>query len=284
MNIGIADTPTFSSIAAQTFEMMRETSFISSSEISSPEYNCIRRLTRDLRTAIQDDLQDISDQLLSYDMITRESYQDFTNWSKPAYARAASLVQTILNRVELDSNYYYDFIQVLEKNKQYYNPVLQNMYLYSHDVSLQRRPLSSGSQHHSDEESQSDCESSALIRVPYVQYEDGASSECRQVKLRPCFPSVKVGGSFWLISLSCCCLAILEIMMVGPMFLFCYALYHNVISVFVLLVTSIIACQLFIVVSVIIVLCINTDRICLITFINSCITCITVIALLYKFQ
>ena len=71
------------------------------------------------------------------------------------------MIRTVLNQIKLDSRYYYDFIEVLEKNKEYYSSILQIIREYSHDVSLQRRPLSSESQHHSDdEESRSEDESS----------------------------------------------------------------------------------------------------------------------------
>lgn len=167
---------------------MRETSFISSGT-GTPEYKLIQRLTPELRTAIQDDLQDISDHLLSRGIITRENYQDFTSWARPVYARAASLIQVVQNRIKLNNGYFYDFIQVLEKNKQYYDAILQK--IYSHDISVHQRLLYSESQHHSDEESQGECESSALLQSPYVQHEDKTSPEHGGVKSGPRYPSIK---------------------------------------------------------------------------------------------
>ena len=70
-------------------------------------------------------------------MITEQNYQDFTNKYIPECERAGKLVQVVLNRIKLDSGHYYDFIQVLKKNKKYYNSILQKIDMYSHDVSLQ---------------------------------------------------------------------------------------------------------------------------------------------------
>ena len=81
-------------------------------------------------------------------MITQENYQDFTNYARPPYVRAASLVQTIQNRIKLDSGYYRDFIQVLEKKREYYKSILQ--LLSSRDVGVHRQPTYS--QYHPDED------------------------------------------------------------------------------------------------------------------------------------
>ena len=204
---------------------MRETSFISSSGCGSPEYKRIQQLTHELSNAIQYDLQDITNHLWSCDnMITEQNYQYFTNKCIPECERAGKLVQVVLNRIKLDSRCYYDFIQVLEKNKEYYNSILQKMYVYSHDISLQRRPLSfeSQSRHHchSDGESQSDRESSALLQVPYIQYEDENSPEHRQVKLRPRYPSIKGETCFEYTRENFCCFAILEFAYSGGIFFY----------------------------------------------------------------
>ena len=246
---------------------MRETSFISSFGTGSLEYKRIQQLTRELRTAIQDDLQDISDHLLSSGMITPENYQDFTNWTKPVYARAANLVQVVLNRIKLDSGHYYAFIRVLEKNKEYYNSILQKMYMYSHDIGLQRRPLSSESQHPSDEESQSD---RALLQVSYVQNEDENSPEHRQVRSRPRYPPVKDKDCF-----NCYCIAILDLMFSGAMFLTFYVLFHDAISLFVLLVTAIIAAQFVTVLFIVgVMYSLKFDSTCWALFGIVCMTCL----------
>ena len=211
---------------------MRETSFSSSSGTGTPEYKRVQQLFSQLVTAIEDDLIIISGHLMSRGMITQENYQDFANWSKPAYTRAASLVQTVLNRVKLDKGYYYDFIQVLEKNKEYYNSILRKMYMYSYDVGLQRRPLSSESQYQSSEESQSEEESSALLRVPYVQYEDETSPTYKQgqVKSRQHYPSVEDEDHFKHFKpnrLHYCCFAIVDFILCGMIFLIIYWLSHD---------------------------------------------------------
>lgn len=123
-------------ISLLKFEVMNKTSCISSGN-GTPEYMQVQRHFSDLVTAIEDDLIDISGHLTSRCMITRKNYQDFTNKYISKCERAASLIQTVLNRIKLDSRYYYDFIEVLEKNKEYYSSILQKIHEYSHDVSLQ---------------------------------------------------------------------------------------------------------------------------------------------------
>ena len=124
-------------------------------------------------------------------MITQENYQDFTNETRPASARAGRLVQVVLNRIKLDSRYYYDLIQVLE-NKEYYSSILRKIHEHPHDISLQRRPLSSESQHHSDEESQSEeDESSDDVQASQVQCEGESSPKAEQEWVKsvgPCQP------------------------------------------------------------------------------------------------
>ena len=157
---------------------IRETRFISSAANSeSREYRLIVRLTPELRTAIQDDLQDISDHLLSFGMITQDNYEDFTNDYKPTHTRAASLIRTVQNKIKLDCHSFWKFVEILEKNKRYYSSVLQK--LYSDDIDSP--PMYS--QHHVCEDSLSESdETGALLHghVPYVQYED--DSQCRKPK------------------------------------------------------------------------------------------------------
>ena len=166
-----------------SFEIMkgiRETSFISSAASSeSPEYRLIVRLTPELRTAIQGDLENISDHLLSYGMITQDNHEDFTNCYKPTHTRAASLIRAVQNKIKLDCNCFSKFVKILEKNKQYYSSILQR--LYSHD--MDSPPMYS--QQHIHEESSSELdETGALLHghVPYVQYED--DSQCREPERR----------------------------------------------------------------------------------------------------
>ena len=166
-----------------SFDIMkgiRETSFISSATNSeSPEYRLIVRLTAELRTAIQGDLQNISDHLLSCGMITHDNHEDFTTSYKPSHTRAASLIRAVQNKIKLDCRYFSKFVKILEKNKQYYSSILQK--LYSHG--MDSPPMYS--QHHVCEDSLSELnETGALLhgRVPYVQYED--DSQCREPERR----------------------------------------------------------------------------------------------------
>ena len=178
VDILIGDTPScwFQKSVKLSLDIMkgiRETSFISNSE--SPEYKLIVRLTPEVRTAIQGDLQNISDHLLSFGMITQDNHEDFTNDYKSTHSRAASLIRAVQNKVKLDCHNFWKFTKVLEKNKQYYSSILQK--LYSHN--MDSPPMYS--QHRVCEESSSESdETGALlhVRVPYVQYED--DSQCRK--------------------------------------------------------------------------------------------------------
>ena len=190
---------------------MRETSFISSSGCGSPEYKRIQQLTRELSNAIQYDLQDITDHLWSCDnMITEQNYQYFTKKCIPECERAGKLVQVVLNRIKLDSRYYCRFIQVLEKNKEYYSSILQKIHEYSHDDSLQQRPLSSTFQHHSDEESQSEeDESSDDEQAPQEQCKGETPPKPEQERVNcagPYCPS-SVCGCLW--AIICCPIGII---------------------------------------------------------------------------
>ena len=151
---------------------MRETSSISSGT-DSPEYKLIQRLTPELRTAIQDDLHDISDHLLSCGMITQESHEDFTNFCKSTHVRAASLIRAVQNKIKSDRHYYSDFIKVLEKNKQFYDSILKKIYSHNMDSS----PMYSQYHKYEDNSDESDEAGALLHRVPYVQYED---ESCRK--------------------------------------------------------------------------------------------------------
>ena len=159
---------------------IKEISFISSTASSElPEYRLIVRLTPELRTAIQGDLQDISDHLLSCGMITQDNHEDFTNCYKSTHTRAASLIRAVQNKIKLDCHHFSKFVEILEKNKQYYSSILQK--LYSHD--MDSPPMYS--QHHVCEDSSSELdETGALLhgRVPYIQYED--DSQCREHERR----------------------------------------------------------------------------------------------------
>lgn len=156
---------------------IRETSFISSvTNSESPEYRLIVRLTPELRTAIQDDLQDISDHLLSCGMITQDNHEDFTNCYKSSHTRAAGLIRAVQNKIKLDRRYFLKFVKILEKNKQYYSSILQK--LYSHD--MDSPPMYS--QHHVCEDSLSELDETGALLHGHVPYED--DSQCREPERR----------------------------------------------------------------------------------------------------
>ena len=95
------------------------------SGIDTPEYKIVQQLAPELRTAVQDDLCEISDLLLSRGMITEERHEEFTDSrSAISHVRASSMIRTILNKIKADSRNFDTFVGVLEVKEWYYESVL----------------------------------------------------------------------------------------------------------------------------------------------------------------
>ena len=142
---------------------------MSFSGINTPEYKCVQRLVPELTSAVQNDLVEISNQLLKHGVITTGNHNEFTDPRlASSHVRASSLIRTVLNRIEIDTSYFEKFVQVLEENELYYKPVLDKLRV---DLVVTDEQPTATQDPFSDSEP-SDNESSALLRPrPQTQYE-----------------------------------------------------------------------------------------------------------------
>ena len=101
---------------------------MSFSGIKTREYKLVQRLVPELTSAVQDDLVEISNQLLKHGMITEESHQEFTSERLAApHAKASNMIRTVLSRIKVDSRYFETFVKVLEEKELYYEAVLDKL-------------------------------------------------------------------------------------------------------------------------------------------------------------
>ena len=146
---------------------------------TTPEYKAVQRLTAELVNAVQNDLFEVSNQLLSRGMITVVSHDEFTDLrSATAHERASKLIRTILNKIKMDSRNFDTLVQVLGENELYYKSVLDKLESYRERENLTRSALSTDREgqnlaHSLDlEQSDNELESSPFLRfsTPYIQY------------------------------------------------------------------------------------------------------------------
>ena len=166
------------------------------SGIDTPEYKIVLRLAPELRTAVQDDLCEISDLLLSRGMITEERHEEFTDSrSAISHVRASSMIRTILNKIKADSSNFDTFVGVLEVKEWYYESVLNK--LKTHREELGVTTQSTLSQSPAFDLEQSDSETSNLLRLstPYIQFGEEEHSQSlephhrridRGIQIDPC--------------------------------------------------------------------------------------------------
>ena len=70
------------------------------------EYKLVQRLIPELTSAVQNDLVEISNQLLKHGVITTGNHNEFTDPRlASSHVRASSLIRTVLNRIEIDTSY-----------------------------------------------------------------------------------------------------------------------------------------------------------------------------------
>ena len=139
----------------------------------------MQRLTAELVIAVQNDLFDVSNQLLSRGMITVASHDEFTDLrSATAHERASKLIRTILDKIKMDSRNFDTLVKVLGENELYYRSVLDKLKSYRERENLTRSALSTDRESQnlafsSDlEQSDNELESSPFLRfsTPYIQY------------------------------------------------------------------------------------------------------------------
>ena len=83
--------------------------------MAEAEYKTLIQCTQKLRTAIQGDLINISDQLLAAGLITPDTSSELRNKLLPESERATKLVALIISKVQLNPSH----------NPLYYNAILQ---------------------------------------------------------------------------------------------------------------------------------------------------------------
>ena len=140
----------------------------------------MQQLAPKLVSAVQDDLVYVSNQLLSHGVIHDDSLEEFTNLATPKANRASNLIRTVLNRIKLDSCNFEKFVKVLEDKEWYYEAVLKKL---RDDLVVTKQPTAN--QDPSSDFEQSDNESSALLRTPYVRLESEDSSEDERRRILP---------------------------------------------------------------------------------------------------
>ena len=115
---------------------------------SSPEYRTIIQLTPELTTAFQNDLVNLSDELLAEGLISGGNAANLKNPHNDAHHRASCLVGWIRNRIELDPmNNYSIFIDVLKRRVADHKSILRHLdekYKELSELMLHELPITVG--------------------------------------------------------------------------------------------------------------------------------------------
>ena len=136
----------------------------------------MQQLVPELTSAVQDDLVEISNQLLKHGVITTGNHNEFTDPRlASSHVRASSLIRTVLNRIEIDTSYFEKFVKVLEENELYYEAVLDKLRV---DLVVTEQPTAT--QDPFSDSEQPDNESSALLR-PRPQLQLHSEAQPRSV-------------------------------------------------------------------------------------------------------
>ena len=137
----------------------------------TPQYKIIQRLMPELTIAVQDNLCDLSNRLLSHGLITTENHEVFMNdRGVSTHVRASNLIRTVLNKIKLDVRHYSTFVSVLEENECLYESVLQKLRPRDEGiVIIDQLPLPPTA-----DREQSDSETSPFLPTPYAETKDGS--------------------------------------------------------------------------------------------------------------
>ena len=100
-----------------------------SSGVYSPEYKALQIVGPQLKNAIQYDIDDLSLQLHSCEMITDDNYEDFTNQMISTHQRASNLLRVLQSRVGQNPMNYATFVSILENKspRGYYRSVISEL-------------------------------------------------------------------------------------------------------------------------------------------------------------
>ena len=103
------------------------------------EYQTIIKCTPQLKTAVRDNLIELSGHLLANRLITVDQCDELNNEKNQKSERAAKLVTFVVNKVELNSGYYHTFIECLEEDEQNNRSILEHLketYTHNHNSFL----------------------------------------------------------------------------------------------------------------------------------------------------
>lgn len=92
---------------------------------NSPEYRTIIQCTPELTTALKNDLDPLSGELLAAGLIADDNAAALTNQFLGVANRAAQLMGFVRNRVSLDTNNYLSFIEVLQLRQDDHKNILE---------------------------------------------------------------------------------------------------------------------------------------------------------------
>ena len=100
-----------------------------SSGIHSPECKALQVVGPQLKNAIQYDIDDLSLQLLSRDIVNVDNFEDFTNQMISTHQRASNLLRVLQSRVGQNPMNYAMFISILENKspRGYYHSVISEL-------------------------------------------------------------------------------------------------------------------------------------------------------------
>lgn len=146
------------------------------SGINTREYRHFRQLSLELATAVKDDLIYVSSKLVAQGVITPENHDEFTNFRGPIlpHERAANLVNTVLNRIKVDSRNFETFVKVLKEKEWYYETTLKKLKSCNvHDVRSGSLPILNDVV----QLEQSDSETSTLLHTSNQQKNDDDNDE-----------------------------------------------------------------------------------------------------------
>ena len=89
------------------------------------EYRTIVQCTTELVTALKNDLNPLSCELSAASLITGENATALTNQATDVTYRAGQLVGWIRDKVSLDTENYYSFVQVLKRRENDHKDILK---------------------------------------------------------------------------------------------------------------------------------------------------------------
>ena len=95
--------------------------------VESPEYKTLIHHATDLRLTLQDNLNGLSIDFMSKNIITPYQSDKLRNRLFPEADRAADLLSWILRKLQEDVGVYSTFTDILKKEGPYYNVILRRL-------------------------------------------------------------------------------------------------------------------------------------------------------------